>query len=987
MFKKISTLSLLGILAFTSAWAQSEVGGATINGTVNDASQAVVTGATVKLANTETGFNRSLASNEAGLYSFNRVPVGTYTLTVEKSGFRTSKQESIYLGVGAVVTLDVSLAVGATSDVITITADVPLIESERSQASTTVNERAVASLPVNGRNFISFTTLTPGVVVDPTRGGDLSFGGQRGPANSLLVDGGSSDNLFYGQAVGRTGFRPYSFSEEAVQEFQVNSNSYPAEIGRAGGGVINVVTKSGTNRLHGSGFWFYRDRAMNANTFTNNRANTDLGIASYIPRQPYHFNQFGGSIGGPIKKDKLFFFLNYDGQRNTSPQIITPNIAIPAANQAALGQYLTPYVTGANNDVALAKVDWNISDSQHLNVRYNINRFTGKNFEAFSGTSALEHTGDSKVLTDNIAANYSRVMGASKVLDLRYIFVRDNEPGFANTTNPETVISNGVTFGQNNFSPRYANDKTNNIIGSLSMVRGRNTFKVGGDVNIERITNYFPGYFSGSYTFPSYAAFTAGTPTSFTQAFGGPSTTGATTYPNVTEYAVYGQGVFRMSEKLTFNYGVRYDLFDYAQGSIQNTNAALLAAGYKTDVVPVDHNNIAPRFGFAWNPWGTGKTVIRGGYGIFYARTPSILINTGLAQNGVQVRTYTIFPTDPLFPKYPAVLSAAPSAGAPPSIDVFAPDFVSPLTQQASLNVETALGHDLSLSVGYLGVRGEHLSRTRDINLFPAVPVSAVLPDGTPVTYYRHPGTNSPARANPAFGRISLFDSGANSDYNALSVQLTKRYAHNFQFLTSYTWSHVIDDLPEQTAVVVGADDSKIAQDTLNPNLDKGPGNADIGHRFVFSGVWDINYAGLTSNKVGKLLLSGWQISTIAQIQSGRHFNQVVNTTGGGIDMNNDGNSATDRVPGIGRNTINGPNLETVDVRVSRDIPVLGEKLKIRLIGEAFNATNRANFNGIQNSRYAFNSITNTFTTRTDYLRPLSSFDPRILQLAVKVIF
>ena len=197
----------------------------------------------------------------------------------------------------------------------------------------------------------------------------------------------------------------------------------------------------------------------------------------------------------------------------------------------------------------------------------------------------------------------------------------------------------------------------------------------------------------------------------------------------------------------------------------------------------------------------------------------------------------------------------------------------------------------------------------------------------------------------------------------------------------------MIDDVPEQTAVVVGADDSKIAQDTLNPNLDRGNGNADIRHRFVFSGVWDINYAKSLSNKVARYALDGWQLSTIAQIQSGRGFNQVVNTTGGGIDLNNDGNSASDRVPGVGRNTIIGPNLETVDIRVSRDIPLYGERLRLRLIGEAFNATNRANFNGIQNSRYAFNSITNTFTTRTDYLRTLSTFDPRILQLAVKVIF
>lgn len=980
-------LVLLLLLCPLTAFAQSEVGGATLNGTVTDPSAAVISGATVKLSSSDTGLSRVVTTNGAGVYSFLRVPVGAYTLTIDHPGFRPNRIENVALGIGSVVNLDFQLTVGPSTQVFQIQADVPMVETERTQTATTVNQKSIDGLPVNGRNFINFVTLTPGVVTDPTRGGDLSFGGQRGPANSLLVDGGSSDNLFYGQAVGRTGFRPYSFSEDAVQEFQVNTNSYPAEVGRAGGGVINVVTKSGTNQVHGSAFEFYRDRAMNANTFTNNRANTDLGIASYIPRQPYHFNQFGGSLGAPIVKDKLFAFVNYDGQRNTAPQLITPSIPVPAANLAALGKYLTPYTTGANNDVGLVKIDWNINDTQRLSARYNINRFTGVNFEAFSGTSALEHTGDSKVTTDNVAINYSKTIGSNKVLDLRYIFVRDNEPGFANSALPETVISSGVTFGRNNFSPRYANDKTNNIIGSLSMVKGRHTFKAGADINIEKIANYFPGYFSGSYSFPSYAAFAAGTPTSFTQAFAGPGTTGATTYPNVNEYAFYAQDAWRVSQRLTLNLGLRYDYFDYAQGTIRNSDPGLIAAGFKTDKLPVDGNNIAPRFGFSYKPFANNERfVVRGGYGIFYARTPNILLNTALAQNGIQVRTYTIFPGNAIFPAYPNVLTAAPGAGAPPSINVMQPDFVSPLTQQYSINVETALTHDLALTVGYLGVHGMHLTRTRDINLFPEVPVSAVL-NGSPIVYYRHPGTTSPARPNTNFGRISLFDSGADSNYNSLFVQLTKRFAQRFQFQASYTWSHVIDDVPEQTSVVVGADDSKVAQDSLNPNHDRGNGNTDIRNRFVFSGVWDINYANSLSNPIAKYVLGGWQLSGIAQIQSGRFFSQVTNTTGGGIDLNNDGNSAVDRVPGVGRNTLQGPNFENVDVRVSRDIPIFRERVRLRLIGEAFNLTNRANFNGIQNSKYAFNSITNTFTPRTDYLRKLSTFDPRILQLAVKIIW
>ena len=198
-----------------------------------------------------------------------------------------------------------------------------MIETTTSTAATTVDERSIVGLPVNGRNFIDFTVLTPGVVKDPSRGGDLSFGGQRGPANSLLIDGADSNNLFYAQATGRTGFRPYAFSQDAVQEFQVNSNSFPAEIGRASGGAINMITKSGSNQFHGSVFEFYRDKGMNANTFVNNRAG--------VKKNPYHFNQYGGSLGGPLRKDKIFFFVNYDEQKNNITQIIAPNSVPPAA--------------------------------------------------------------------------------------------------------------------------------------------------------------------------------------------------------------------------------------------------------------------------------------------------------------------------------------------------------------------------------------------------------------------------------------------------------------------------------------------------------------------------------------------------------------------------------------------------------------------------------------------------------------------------------
>ena len=265
------------VLSF-GLFAQSEVGGATITGTVSDPSGASVLGAKVTVLSDQTGYSRAVETNAAGLFTFVRVPVGRYTVTIEMPGFKPVKRTNVDLGVGAVLNLDFTLEVGSTQETVTVTGEVPLVETTRSQTSTNVNEKAVHDLPINGRNFLDFTLLTPGVVRDP-RGGDLSFGGQRGTANSLLVDGMDSNNLFFGQSAGRAGSgrNPYSFSQDAVQEFQVTANGYSAEIGRAGGGVINVITKSGTNDIHGTAFWFFRDRELNANTLRSTTSAASRG--------------------------------------------------------------------------------------------------------------------------------------------------------------------------------------------------------------------------------------------------------------------------------------------------------------------------------------------------------------------------------------------------------------------------------------------------------------------------------------------------------------------------------------------------------------------------------------------------------------------------------------------------------------------------------------------------------------------------------------
>ncbi|PYT12410.1 MAG: TonB-dependent receptor, partial [Acidobacteria bacterium] len=268
MLRKIAVLAFSATLLTGLVFAQSEVGSATLNGTITDPSGAAIAGAKVTATNTATGFTRGTTTTDTGLFSFPALPVGNYDVSVEAQGFKTAKRARMALAIGAVATLDARLEIGTATETVDVSSEAGLVETTRSQTGSVVNEKAVADFPVNGRNFLDFTGLTPGVVRDPTRTGDLAFGGQRGTSNSVLVDGADSNNIFFGQSTGRagTGRNPYSFSQDSVQEFQVSANSYAAEVGRAGGGIINVVTKSGTNDFHGTIFEFYRDKALNANT-------------------------------------------------------------------------------------------------------------------------------------------------------------------------------------------------------------------------------------------------------------------------------------------------------------------------------------------------------------------------------------------------------------------------------------------------------------------------------------------------------------------------------------------------------------------------------------------------------------------------------------------------------------------------------------------------------------------------------------------------
>jgi len=962
---------VLGIT--TLSWGQISSG--SIEGSVADASGAVVPGVKLTAKNVATGAAFTATTSAAGLFAFPALPVGSYEVSAEHSGFATIVRKDVVVTIGAKIDLPLALAVAGPVETVTVTGETPILETTRTQVSSTVDARAVSDLPVNGRNFIDFVLLTPGVTRD-VRLGDISFAGQRGTLNSLTVDGADDNNSFFGQTVGRTGSgrAPYQFSQDAVQEFQVNSNSYSAELGRAGGAVINVVTKSGSNKLHGTAFEFYRDRSLNA---------TDIiDKINGRPKSAYHFNQFGGNLGGPLKKDKLFFFFDYDGQRNT--QLNTVALSLPKGfalstlpvvlgyQQQALN-YLNARAASwgrtLNQNTYLTKIDWNITPNHLLSGRWNNQRFTGQGFENGGLTNSSEHTGASLVQSDTAAFTLTSTLSATWVSIARLAYVRDREPGLANSVNPEAIVRQSgqtlLTVGRNFFSPRETTINRWQWGDTISHTQGRHTVKLGGDSIHDSILNFFPGNFSGSYTFNSLESFgrnLAGAPVPaagdrFVQAFAGAGTRGPTTHPDILEVSLFAQDDWRLRPGLTLNLGLRWDLQHLAEPKVANPAASLSAAGINTAGIHQSYNNFGPRFGFAWTPLKSHRLVARGGYGIFYGRTPSIMLGTAHSNNGVSVQTRTF--TGGLIPQYPNTIcgapdpsGASPSCAAPtsgsssnPIIFVFAPKYKQAAVQQANLGLEYEIAKNTSISANYLMVHGVHLQRTRDVNLPSTLTPTNIGIAGTStvLTYLRFTG----ARPIALFDRISQFEGSANSLYHGLALQLKRRFSGNFQALASYTLGKVIDDVPDATAVVpFSFDDAKMLYNPLLPRLDRAVGNNDQRHRFVVSGIWDLNYAG-NLQPVARALLGGWQISAIFTAQAGQPYSGQVN-----FDLNGDGNTNSERTPGQARNAFTLPATYSLDPRITRTVS-LGERSRLQLIVEAFNIFNRANVLSVRNTQFA----------------------------------
>ncbi len=979
-FSKFCLVVACIFLSAVADLAQSQATTGNIEGRVTDPNGAAVPTVTITATNQETGLAKTANTDEEGIYRILFLPPGKYRVTTSGAhGFAGADFSNVTVTVGGKTPLDIQLKVGGTTTMVDVAAEGQIVETTRTSVSSTINERAIQNLPVNGRNFLDFATLTPGVVRDPTRAGDLAVGGQKGTFNSLQVDGADNNNTFFGQSFGRTGTRPpYQFSEESVQEFQVNQNGFSAEFGRAGGAIINVVTKSGTNNWHGSAFEYFRDESLNSNT--------PILTARGVKRPKSQINQFGGTVGGPIKKNRAFFFATFDGQRSNIPNIVdAPNFfAQTAAIQALLAPKMGTYNIGRDQNVLMFKTDIRLNSSNQLVLRFNQQNFTGNNNENGGPLSVQEHSGNSVAKTTTFSGSMTSTLTTQTVNEFRFQVGRDREPGTANSDVTEARIQTGGGFlqlGRNNFSPRETTIKRWQFIDNISHTHGAHNLKFGADLNFDHIFNFFPGLFSGQYTFNSYALFASNTPASFTQNFGGAGTSGGTTKPNLSDYGFFAQDDWRVNPKLTLNLGVRYDYQKLAPPTVNNPSAALAAAGLSTTTAVHDGNNFAPRFGFSYAI--DEKTAIRGGYGIFFGRTTGIMLGTSHSQNGIQVTGVTLNCT--LVPNpcltYPAIFTTPPAAGAQtPSLYLFTKDYAQPYIQQGRVGVERELFANMSLSVTYLFFKGVHLSRTRDINL--GVPVATTLTDpaGQTFSILRFPA----ARPIAGFTRISLFESTADSRYNGLAVELKRRFARNFQFIAAYTFSRARDNKPDQTMVVVGTDDVKGVMNNLDISADWGRSDLDIRHRFVFSPVYEIGTRA-KDNAVASAFLSNWTLSGIMTLQSGFAYSALI-----AGDANRDGNSATDRVPGTLRNQFTTPSIYVFDTRVTKSFK-FGEKYNLSLIAEAFNLFNRSNIATVNTGRYGIASSSATTLTNPAISTPFgfarTFMGERQIQLAARFRF
>ncbi len=1034
-------LLLISVASFIPSHLNAQgTSSATILGTATDSSGAVVPNAAVEVRNIATGTTQKVNTDGQGRYTVADLIIGNYEVQASAPGFQTVVRKGITLTVGSQSVVDITMPVGQSQQTVTVEGAVSQVDTVSSALAANVEQKQITDLPLNGRNFTDLIALVPGIA----SGGQVGNGGSNllyGNQNNFSVSGARSEGQaylldnqdiqgFWAHGSG-SGVMGTTLGIEAINEFQVLTNTYSAQFG-GNGAVVNTASKSGTNSFHGSAYEFLRNNAFDARNFFDG-ANAP----------PFRQNQFGGSIGGPIKKDKLFFFANSEElKRNLGRTVIAivpdanahngivngVNVGVSPKTKDILALY--PLPTGPGNTLPqvdsevgsenyiLGRVDYTLSEKDTLFVRY-VRDFADTTLPFFGSPIAPRWPEVGATRNQFATIEYRRIVSSTLVNLLRFSFTRSREtdvqgkPEQASALDffPERHQNGGVNItgftniGTSIYAPLLEVQNKFPIADDVIWTKGAHSLKMGG--MFSRVQSNFQqqGWWGGFYTFPSLTAFLQGNPSLFQ----GPEPGLTDSYRDFREVEVDGyiHDEWKVLPNLTINVGVRYEFISNPH-TVQHQINAILNPPFGT-YVPVTNvfasnpstKNWDPRVGLAFDPFKDHKTSIRMGAGIFYNPIRARSYASGYYFN----KPYALaFIPNPQFPNpFPA------GSPLPPPAQLVGVDYNAnntPRMYQWNFNIQRQLFESTTLTVGYVGSRGVHLYVNRDLNPVQPSVVNGVTVFGNPIV--GKTGFTSNPRLNPAASSLSSAGTVGDSSYNSLQAGLNRRFSHGLQAQASYTWSKCIDD----GSGTSGLEGGQPWTYPLDGSFDRGRCQFDRPQVFKLSGVYAIPFK---QNRV----VSGWQLSGGLTEQSGPPWNVVIGFDQSGNTIANQRpnivvprdsiytgninqwvNPAAFTLPAPGtfgnlqRNSLHGPGISNLDFSVLKDTRIT-EQVRLQFRAEFFNILNHANFglpggiggtpaavnafvaaaNGAGNPNAVFGKITTTTT------------NARQIQFALKLLF
>lgn len=992
-----ANLLLLLVFVFGSTAALAQLITGSISGTVRDISGGVLSGATVTVTNMETGQARTTRSSDAGRYTIPNLNLGRYQVSGNMAGFQTVIRNGIELTVGREAIVDMKLPVGQVAEQVTVTGEAPLVETTSSTLTSLVDDQKIRDLPLNGRGFTDLAFLQPGVLFAREGGTGSNVGftrkatvnGTRPEQSRFLMDGQDIEDVFQKTPGGVSGVQ---LGVDAVKEFEVRTNSFSAEFGHSSGGVVNAVTKAGSNELHGSVFEYLRNDKLDARNFFD------------AQKSPLRRNQFGGSIGGPIKKDRTFFFFNYEGLRwrkglATSavvpdanarlgilpgrPQFTVAPAVVPYLNVYPLsngrsfndgtGEFISSGSIPTNENYYVGRIDYTLSASDSLSGRY---AFDSSQQSSPQPIPIYNNLFTARSQFVNLAE--TRIFSPTVVNAARFSFSRTN-PFVGNLLNGDldpslqwipgkifgTLSITGMAgYGTGATSPQRLTSNLFEYADSLTVIRGNHTMKLGAQIKRIQLNTFVSNRQGGNYTFNSLLDFLQNRPFNFLyQSLDSIPVRGMRQYMA----GFFVQDEYRVTPRLTWNYGLRYEFVTVPRevnGRIANMRTPLdktltLGAPYFKNP---SLKNFSPRLGIAWDPFGNGKTSIRTGFGLFYDQiwvqayySPATLDGPPLfTQLQLDQSQGVVFPYGANHP--------APSGNFPPTVQAMPFQFPNPYVIQYNFTVQRELPSSIVLSVGYVGSHGVKIGRVVEGDT--AYPV--IQPDGQ---QYFPPGS---VRRNPTFADVRERGFDGMSFYNSFQLGATKRFSNGLQFQASYTYSRNVSD----SDGTQGSLDNTNARDlTLIPEdhmSSRGLSSLDIRHNFIFNSTYELPWAKSAAGFTGAAF-GGWSINGILSLSTGMPVsmmagynvsnNQTNNLTLadvpslapgksnnpvlGGPDKYFDPTAFVLPLPGfygnLARNTVIGPGFGTLDFSLVKAFKIT-ERTHLQFRSEFFNFLNRANF-------------------------------------------